>query len=91
MLNLTELLDKIYEYCPMGGNLHVAIDDGNLGYDDLEFCEWEIERNDVWESPPDLRDLERQCLAILKGMTEDERHAAIGEYHGWDDVEDDES
>lgn len=40
-----ELARAYYEHHPVGGALHIALDDGNLRDSDLEFCRRRAERD----------------------------------------------
>ena len=33
-----DLCKLYYSFHPAGGSLHIVLDDGNISYDDLEFC-----------------------------------------------------
>lgn len=82
MSEIQEALKAVYEFNMMGGNLHVAIDDGNMRNGDLDFCEESIRKNDVWNAPPEQLEAERRCLALLRAMSEEEREMAYAIYHG---------
>lgn len=42
---LMALIEKYYEFEPSGGSCHIALDDGNLDDDDIEFCAKESHKN----------------------------------------------
>ncbi len=43
------LLEKYYLTDPTGGSLHIILDDGNYGKENVQFClECSIKNNDFW-------------------------------------------
>lgn len=68
-----QLIARVYEFNPVGGNLHVQLDDGNLE------DQW-FEKFDPWFPEASKAQLaaERECFDFLKSMTYEERCAAVG-------------
>lgn len=51
------LIQAVYEHCPVGGNLHIVLDDWNLEDGNLEFCSQTIDGAGVMplgENPADF-------------------------------------
>ena len=71
------LIQSLYEAHPSGGRLHIAVDDWNLEDDDLEFC-----GRETTDYEP-LDDLERECLAALRGLSYNDRNAALAMQEGY--------
>lgn len=76
-----ELIEKPYEYSPSGGDLHIALDDWNLGDDSLDSCEGFIAENQ-FELDADGIAVERDCLTALRALTEEGRASALAIQEG---------
>lgn len=72
------LIERVYEYSSVGGNLHIAVDDWNLEDEHLESCAEFIEESVTeGEAGKEQISAERACLSSLKMMTLDERVSAV--------------
>jgi hypothetical protein len=88
-LALKSLAERVYDFCPVGGNLHIVLDDWNLEDDNLAFCRGVITR--VRAGQPDKYDdtnpeqvaAEDECLTALEAMTEEERYSALAIWDGY--------
>jgi hypothetical protein len=69
VLEAVRLMQRVYEHNPVGGNLHVIIDDGNMEdyFLDVDFNE------NVFNSDPVALYAEMECLDYLKTLTYRER------------------
>lgn len=71
-----DLLDRLYQLSPSGGNLHVIVDDKNL---EDEWFEWlPIYDAENPEISPHQLDIERRLFERLKAMSYAERCAFFG-------------
>lgn len=94
----SELLDAIkelYDFEPVGGALHIALDDQNVDDEDLDFCEKYLDneyRKKVYEDYPlsqedaknnylVLRDLHIAIIKLLRLFPPEERERIINKYH----------
>jgi hypothetical protein len=73
---------EVYEYSCVGGNLHITLDDWNLGDGNLDSCAQSIREN-VHEAGPEQLEAESRCLALLRALTEDERASALALHEGF--------
>jgi hypothetical protein len=71
-------MDRIFELLTdfdiQFGPLHIAASDGNLDDSNIAFCEKEVAANGA-------TDRERELLALLKSMTEDQRYEVWDKLH----------
>lgn len=67
---------EVYLTNCVGGNLHILVDDWNAGDESLEFLESAIEDNYHERCEGGLA-AERECLRLMKGLTEAERYSAL--------------
>lgn len=72
------LIAAVYEGHSVGGGLHLALDDYNLSDEDIAWCDAHLHEY----ADPENIDIERACCAALKVLTEEERYAAVGAFHG---------
>lgn len=70
------LVPLVYYFNSGGGNLHIVLDDRNLGDGSLAFCRQFIAENPLESSPLQLA-CELACLTAFEGLNEDERFLAI--------------
>ena len=70
------LIDLVYASSPVGGNLHIQLDDWNI---DDEFFAGEMV---VYHTDSDLA-AERRCYEHFKSMTVEERASALALYEGF--------
>lgn len=73
-----KLIERVYGFSEMGGNLHIHLDDWNI--EDEYFDEFKVDRHD---SSEDQVRAERECFWILKLMTLPERASALAIAHGY--------
>lgn len=73
-------ISNVYKFHECGGSLHIAIDDGNLDDASLNFCEKYVNNNGGNFSQEQLI-VERECLNLLRQLSEDEREDIYAEYH----------
>jgi hypothetical protein len=66
------LVDAVYEWSAVGGNLHIILDDWNIDDENLASCR-----------DYDLTIAEAACLAAFEAMTIEQRAACLGEYDGF--------
>ena len=69
------LIREVYRHNAVGGNLHVVLDDWNIDDDVLE-------RAPSYFSDSVLP-VERECLAVLQGMTLEQRATALAIHDGF--------
>jgi len=62
-----QLKHKIYEKYPVGGILHIVLDDGNLKNSNIEYCIGEIEKLE------EDKELFLKCANNLLKMTQTQR------------------
>jgi hypothetical protein len=75
-------IGEVYGYSCVGGNLHITLDDWNLGDGNLDFCASSIREN-VHEAGPEQLDAESRCLALLRALDEDGRASALALHEGF--------
>lgn len=66
------LIAAVYERCPVGGRLHIVVDDWNLDDEDIAYC-----------LGNDIPDVDRKCGEALASLTVDQRAAALAIYNGY--------
>jgi hypothetical protein len=73
----------VYRFCPVGGNLHVVIDDENLDDEFVTSCAQRIEEEAARIFPRRRKYFraERDCAEKLKALSVEERQAAIDYYN----------
>lgn len=70
---VVSLIAAIYENSCVGGGMHIQLDDWNIEDDHFDAeCEGFLET-----------DTERQCFALMKAMSLDERATALAMYDGY--------
>jgi hypothetical protein len=90
-----ELTRELYRYLPVGGPLHIVVDDWNLGERSIRFCQaeipkWDADEADGWagqvvgwpEDIPRARAVAVELAALLLAMPEVDRAAALARAHG---------
>ncbi len=81
VLEAVHLINSIYEFSTVGGNLHIQLDDWNI--DDEYWEEFKPFREDSIEH--ELK-IERKCFDMMKDMSLEERASALAlHYGGWGD------
>jgi len=96
---VVKVIEEVYSYSCVGGNLHIVLDDWNLEDHSLAFCKREIERGGHPEDPnhspwytkiklenpdsPEQLAVERKCHDLLFALTEPERASALALYDGY--------
>ena len=78
-----KLAESVYEFNCVGGNLHILLDDWNIGDIHVNMCEDSIIKNIHGHSEWQLQ-IERDCLAAFKSLTEEERASALAQQSGFD-------
>lgn len=68
----TAAVEEVYEESAVGGNLHIVLDDYNVCDSDLDWC-----------GLKPLTLAEQECLRLLRGLSLQERTAAIALYDGF--------
>lgn len=68
-IELTILIHEIYMDSPVGGALHIVLDDGNT---EDHFINWCIE-NSIAELTGDRKDMYERCAKMLLEINESER------------------
>jgi len=68
---LNELNCEFYslEGCAAGGPLHIVLDDSNVGDSSLDFCEKELDKNNIIA----IKSIGKAIIAILRTLTEEQR------------------
>ena len=66
------LLDALYKFTPVGGNLHIITDDGNVQDSDINFCRNYI-RDNPHDSPKAQQAIEYAILDLLSLYDEKDR------------------
>jgi len=79
------LADQVYEFSYVGGDLHILLDDWNVEDNHLDFCATAIEEN-IHELSPENQEIERQCLAAFKELSEEERYSALAIREGYTEL-----
>jgi hypothetical protein len=79
-----QAIAEVYRFSSVGGNLHIAIDDFNLGDDALNACERSIAEN-THEASAEQLQAEKHCLELLRRLTEGDRDLALTQYFEGDD------
>ena len=80
---VAKAVSKIYEYNGVGSNAHIVVDDWNLDDESIDWSLTEGLSSNVHESTAEQLDIERQCLTLLKSLTEDERYSALAIQRGF--------
>lgn len=76
----TMLINKVYEYSCVSGNLHAQLDDYNLSNEFFEDKKMKVYDEDA---PVEQITIEQQLYALLRIMTEPERVSAVALYDGF--------
>lgn len=79
VLDIQPLIKKVYKFSSGGGNLHSAIDDGNL---DCIATPEEIRSQNWVEAGKAQLNAECKCAEALAALDLEEREAACGLFHG---------
>lgn len=77
-----DLIARVYDHSPVGGNLHVVTDDWNVRDQDLTFCQGLICAGGHDGTTPDQLKAENECLEALMWLTPDLRLSVIKEFWG---------
>jgi len=64
-----ESIGPVYQESPVGGNLHIVLDDWNVDDSDLDFCERDAENG--------LTAAERECIDLFRQLSVPERMSAL--------------
>ena len=78
--NAAAAIERLYEVHPVGGFLHIVVDDDNTDDDDVDFCLAAMDSGDV-DRPPSQ--IEREVGVMLRAMTKDERISALAIHRGY--------
>jgi hypothetical protein len=87
-----DLTERLYHFAAVGGPLHVAVDDWNLGDDTIRFCQleaqrWSPEGLDVQLLEPEefteAKALAVELAGLLLSMPEVDRAAAMARREGF--------
>lgn len=73
-----KLIEKVYDFCNSGGNLHAIIDDFNI--DDHYFKQYELIIPDISFKQ---KRAEIECFFYLKRLTKAERMSALAMTENW--------
>ena len=76
------LVNRVYHYDGVGGNLHVQLDDWNI--EDEHWEEFTIYHPDG--SSQNQFDAERKCFDTFKALTLEERASALALYDGYFEI-----
>lgn len=79
VLRAAKLIEQVYEFSCVGGNLHIVLDDWNIEDNNVEFCIRAITENKFNNTPEQLA-IENECALLLRGMRMEERCSALGLY-----------
>lgn len=82
VLAAAKVIDAVYAFSCVGGNLHVVIDDWNL--DLCNEADAYIATN-IHEASAEQLAAERECLRLLLSLDEDERASALAIRDGYFD------
>lgn len=74
--NIKQLIRKVYSYNKIGSNLHIVIDDVNVGDDSLEMCKQFIDENSH-EATTDQLLIEKELLNLLFDLSECDREELL--------------
>jgi len=74
------LIRGVYDFCFVGGLLHVVLDDWNLEDDCISGCV-ESAAAGTYERP--MTDTEKACAELMLSMSEDERATALALFDGF--------
>lgn len=83
------LVNRVYDFSMVGGNLHIVLDDWNIEDSNLDYCDGvlrnlEAGKPDQWtDINPDQNAAERECLNALRALSEKERAAALAVHSGF--------
>lgn len=83
-----ELTRELYRWFPVGGPLHIVVDDWNLGDGSIRFCQAEIPKwtaGEIVGWPEDLpraKAVATELAALLLAMPEGDRAAALARAAG---------
>jgi hypothetical protein len=77
------LVDRLHQFSPVGGNLHMITDEWNLSTDVLQFCAVTLAGSGEWlDGHPTQHDLERRILYLMMPMSVAERASALAIQQG---------
>lgn len=77
VVECAKLIAQVYEHSPVGGYLHIVLDDWNLEDSNVVYCAEAIEKADYSDGFGN-EDAERACCKALQDMTIEERASALG-------------
>lgn len=77
-----DLIERVYDYSGVGGNLHVVLSDWNLEDEHVEMCIRRIagafkDGDRYGREGTEALDVEMACAQLLKNMSEAERASAL--------------
>lgn len=77
VIEAAKLIEEVYSFDAVGGNLHIAVDDWNLDDESLEWLELDWMPEHQHDTDPEQFDAETRCLAALKSLSVPERASAM--------------
>ena len=77
-ISAAKLIERVYSFSEVGGNLHIHLEDWNI--EDEYFDEFVVYRI---EASKDQIMHEKECFSMLKAMTLLERVSALAIAHGY--------
>lgn len=87
-LAAAKAIDDVYEHSPVGGRLHIVVDDWNLEDESIAFCADEIAKGERGEADwhgmsAEQLSAERNCATLLAALSLDERASALALHSGY--------
>jgi len=77
-ISAAKLIERVYSFSEVGGNLHIHLEDWNIEDEYFEeFVVYRIEASEYQISA------EKECFSMLKAMTLKERASALAIAHGY--------
>ena len=76
------MIKQVYEYNPVGSNLHIVLDDWNLEDNHVKECLNWIGEN-VHKSTPEQIEIEKELANMMLAMNMAERASALAISIGW--------
>jgi hypothetical protein len=79
-----ELIAEVYNHHNSGGYLHIVVDDWNIDYDSIAWCQNYIKHPVSYhERTPEQIEAELACVNALLELTEDEVGSALAIHDGF--------
>lgn len=76
------LVEKVYEFSAVGGNLHIVVDDWNIEDSSLDFCDRYIDA-EGYDCPQAQIKAELACLDAFRKLSVPHRAAALAIHEGF--------